>query len=117
MRKGEEKMKKFNSKKIGIFLGVMLLAGAMVVGPASASDNSFELLAYGHIDHYGSHVSYDGRGDASQTCDYIDVTLKLTCDDSYVQSVPLKSATNARYVTSSGTYYNCDSGVYRMVVH
>ncbi|MBP2133950.1 hypothetical protein J2128_001916 [Methanomicrobium sp. W14] len=107
-------MKKFNSKKLGIFLGVMLLAGAMVVGPASA-----DLSASGHIDQYKNHISYDGRGDSNNGHSSITVTLTLTRDGSFVNEVTgynPSSPIPAHYAKASGKYYNYPSGTYRNVI-
>ncbi|MDD4127157.1 MAG: hypothetical protein PHV39_05655 [Methanomicrobium sp.] len=124
-------MKKFSFKKIGILLAMMLVAGAVLVGPASASENTnvLSLLSVksGGLDASGSisgslnggYIYRLARGDSSYVCDEVYVESKITLNGGTISGTKLSnSKQNTQYAKVSGYYYDDDlsSGTYRNVI-
>ncbi|WOF16267.1 hypothetical protein F1737_05850 [Methanoplanus sp. FWC-SCC4] len=108
---GEEKMKKFNFKKIGILLAMMLVAGAALVGPASAVG----IDALGGGSFSGSVITYYGQaGSLYDSFDRISVSATLlNSGGGSVANTGTYTLSNTNFVsTSSHYYYSAISGTY-----
>ncbi|MBP2132825.1 hypothetical protein J2128_000746 [Methanomicrobium sp. W14] len=113
MRKGEEKMKKFNSKKLGIFLVVMLLEGAAIVGPASAAttvssvNSNYWVTADGHY-YNQNYATYSGSAEMKNGEDAERIILAVTLynDDGYYMDGGSDTEISASSASVSGHYSN-----------
>ena len=92
-------MKKFSFKKIGILLAMMLVAGAVLVGPASAS-----LDASGWLYKDGSSISYQGRADSTTFCSSITVSTTISKNGAHVGGNAI--TTHNSYVAKATGYYS-----------
>ena len=107
-------MKKFSFKKFGILLAMMLVAGAVLVGPASAGSSTgyvypYEVTASGDYYSYPNGIQYMGSVEESNGIyGSMQITAQLCNVDIYQSPKTASTSNNWQVSTGWHTYYDPD---------
>ncbi|WOF16278.1 hypothetical protein F1737_05905 [Methanoplanus sp. FWC-SCC4] len=105
-------MKKFNFKKIGILLAMMLVAGAALVGPVSAGSSTlyqypYEVKATGEYYSYPNGIQYLGSvEEVNGNYGSMEITVQLHNVDVYQSPKTASTSNNWQVSTGWHTYYD-----------